>query len=217
MKILAWIWVVFAGLVTIGALTDRLFAGAAMFIVSALIAMPVPALQQYRDKLGITEKRRAWAIPLSAVVAMITLGGTIPDTPERRAERLKAEQARAVEDAAAAKRAAEEKAAEDKRIAAEKAAAEAKEAEERKSGFHCLSAWDGSHRGIVDALKDDLRDPDSFQHVETRITPTDAKGNHMLMMRYRARNGFGGMNIGRLAAVVKDSDCSFEIVANDSN
>ncbi len=89
-------------------------------------------------------------------------------------------------------------------------------AEKRKAGFHCLSAWDGSHRELVRALKLTLRDPDSFEHIETKITPVNDKGEHGLMMNYRARNGFGGMNVGSLLASVKNSDCSFEIIANES-
>ena len=92
-----------------------------------------------------------------------------------------------------------------------------KAAADRKAGFHCLSAWDGSHRELVRALKQSLRDPDSFEHIETRISPVNAKGYHTLAMQYRARNGFGGMNIGRLIATVKNSDCSFEIVSNGSS
>lgn len=217
MKILAWIWTVFAIFVGVAALTDRLFAPALIFLMSALIAAPVAALAPLRERVGLSGNFRRWAIVISGFSAMITLGASVPDSPERRAEREKTRQIRASEDAAATKLANEAKAAEDKRIADEKAAAFAKAAEERKSGFHCLSSWDGSHRGVVDTLKESLRDPDSFQHVETRITPTDSKGNHTLLMKYRARNGFGGMNIGQLAAIVKDADCSFEIVANDSN
>lgn len=89
-----------------------------------------------------------------------------------------------------------------------------KEQERRKAGFHCLSAWDGSHRELVRTLKDTLRDPDSFEHIETKITPVNDKGMHVLMMRYRARNGFGGMNLGSLMATVNNSDCSFEVVSN---
>lgn len=89
-------------------------------------------------------------------------------------------------------------------------------AEKRKAGFHCLSSWDGSHRDLVRALKLTLRDPDSFEHIETKITPVNDKGEHGLMMNYRARNGFGGMNVGSLLASVKNSDCSFEIIANES-
>ena len=217
MKILAWAWVTLTTLIAIAALSDGYFIPALIFLQSALIAAPIEALTSIRQRFGLVGKFRLIAIFVSGFAAMIALGAAIPDTPERRAERAKLERVQAAEEAAAVKRNQDAKDAEKSRIAAKEALAKAKAAEERKSGFHCLSSWDGSHRGIVDALKESLRDPDSFQHVETRITPTDAKGNHMLLMKYRARNGFGGMNIGQLAAIVKDADCSFEIVANDSN
>lgn len=144
-----------------------------------------------------------------AVIALGMIGRAIdPEGAKRRDAELEAQRkARDAEDEAKAKAV----------VAAEqRKAAEAREAEEakRRTGFHCLSAWDGSHRELVDALKTTLREPDSFEHIETRITPVDDNGNHVLMMNYRARNGFGGMNIGRLAAKVKNSDCSFEVLAN---
>lgn len=101
----------------------------------------------------------------------------------------------------------------------EKAAAAAREAaeraEQRKAGFHCLSDWDGSHRGVVTYVKERLRDPDSFQHVETRITPVDASGAHRLIMQYRANNGFGGKTLGTAVATIKSANCSATITAVD--
>lgn len=89
----------------------------------------------------------------------------------------------------------------------------AAEAENHRLGFHCLSSWDGSITAFRDAVRDTMRDPDSFEHIETRITPVNETGHHIVFMDYRARNGFGGMNVGRAAATVRGSDCSFEIVA----
>ncbi len=97
--------------------------------------------------------------------------------------------------------------------AAKIAAEETAKAEERRKGFHCLSGWDGSHAELARSVKGALRDPASFEHVETRISPADAAGLHSLIMTYRARNGFGGMNIERAAARVRSDDCSVEIVA----
>lgn len=82
-----------------------------------------------------------------------------------------------------------------------------------RGGFDCLSKWDGSHRKLVDELKRSLRDPDSFKHIETRLAPTKVGGKFLLFMDYRARNGFGGMAVGQLAAIM-EKDCSYEIVAN---
>ena len=86
--------------------------------------------------------------------------------------------------------------------------------ENRRNGFHCLSEWNGSHRGVVDWLKDNLRDPDSYEHIETRITPVNTAGEHTLLMQYRARNGFGGMNVGNLTATVQNKTCQATIIAN---
>lgn len=93
------------------------------------------------------------------------------------------------------------------------AAASAKEqAENRHKGFHCLSPWDGSQEGVVEQTKARLRDPDSFQHVETRITPANEAGMHQLIMKFRSRNGFGGMVEGRTIAKVATDGCRAYIV-----
>ena len=47
----------------------------------------------------------------------------------------------------------------------------------------------------------------SFDHVEARITPTDADGMQRVRMTYRTRSGFGGMNVERARAVIRNSDC----------
>lgn len=90
---------------------------------------------------------------------------------------------------------------------AQLAAEAAQAAENRERGFHCLSTWDGSHRGLALAIKEQLRDPGSFEHVSTRITPRDKDGNHVAIMEYRARNGFGGMNVAAASAMIRNSDC----------
>lgn len=84
-------------------------------------------------------------------------------------------------------------------------------AEDRQKGFHCLSAWDGSHREVVRRVERRLRDPDSFEHIETKITPNQ-NGKHRLIMEYRARNGFGGMTVGTAVATIANSDCSVSSV-----
>lgn len=99
---------------------------------------------------------------------------------------------------------------------AEKATDLAKVESEKISGFHCLSQWDGSHRELISNLKTTLRDPDSFEHIDTKITPVDAKGFHLLTMRYRSKNGFGGMAIGTVIAQIKKDNCSFEMIMSTS-
>lgn len=80
--------------------------------------------------------------------------------------------------------------------------------EEKRKGLHCLSSWDGSHRGFATFVRDRLREPSSFDHVETRITPIDEDGEHRLVMTYRAKNGFGGTNVERAIGLIANEDCS---------
>ena len=83
----------------------------------------------------------------------------------------------------------------------------AETAEDKRKGFHCLSDWDGSHRGFASQVKRMMRDPDSFEIVETRVTPISADGTHTIFMQYRAKNGFGGMNVSNALGTFRNSDC----------
>jgi len=125
-------------------------------------------------------------------------------TPEEQAQR-KEEQAQRKEEQA---KLAIQREAKDKEEAVLRVK---KNAERRKKGFHCLSDWDGSHRRVKTFIEGRLRDPDSFEHVETKITPMDADGNHTLFMTYRAKNGFGGVNVETAIATVKNSNCAATI------
>ncbi len=105
---------------------------------------------------------------------------------------------------------------EDKREAKEEAKAAAiKKVEDKRRGFHCLSTWDGSHREVANHIKKQLRDPDSFEHIETRIGPKDEDGKHLLYMKYRAINGFGGKTVGGATASVANSGCSATIITSE--
>ena len=83
---------------------------------------------------------------------------------------------------------------------------ETAKADEKRKGFHCLSPWDGSDRDVVRLVKKDLRDPDSFEHDETRISPEN-QGKHLLVMIYHAKNGFGGYNKAAVTAILDHETC----------
>lgn len=100
-------------------------------------------------------------------------------------------------------------------VESQKAAEQAKKkAADKKAGFHCLSGWDGSHSGVVRQVKELLRDPNSFEHVSTKITPVNDTGAHTLFMTYRAKNGFGGMTGGVATATVRNAGCDATILTN---
>ncbi len=63
-----------------------------------------------------------------------------------------------------------------------------------------FSPWDGAHRNLESLLKQGLNDPDSYQHIET--TYADADDHLVVKLRYRAKNGFGGMVQGFVLAKV---------------
>lgn len=91
----------------------------------------------------------------------------------------------------------------------------AEDAEKTQKGFHCLSEWNGSNQSTVRQVEGMMRNPDSFEHVETRITPLDeATGEHGLWMTYRAQNGFGGMNVERMYARVNTATCESKLYPN---
>lgn len=120
-------------------------------------------------------------------------------TPEERAER--------------AERLEEQRRAREERAAEELAARQAEEAENKRKGFHCLSSWNGMHRGVERVVKENLRDPSSFEHIETRITPVNQDGKHRLMMSYRAANAFGGKTVGNAIAIVDNSSCEATVTS----
>jgi len=81
-------------------------------------------------------------------------------------------------------------------------------AKETAAGFHCLSKWDGSHDEVVRLVKQNLRDPSSFELIQTRVTPVNSDRRHGLRMEYRARNGFGGMTVETATATYRNDNCS---------
>jgi hypothetical protein len=71
-----------------------------------------------------------------------------------------------------------------------------------------LSAWDGTYSALINAVKENLRDPGSFEHVETRISEIGEDGRQEVIMRYRAKNGFGGMNVQYAKGVLFSLNCA---------
>ena len=80
-------------------------------------------------------------------------------------------------------------------------------AADKNKGFHCLSDWDGSHSTLKSSVKSVLRNPSSFEHIETRIGPVNENGQHFVSMRYSAENGLGGTNVELATATISNSSC----------
>lgn len=64
-----------------------------------------------------------------------------------------------------------------------------------------FSVWDGSCRMLVESVKEDMKNPKSFEHVETKMfdltKPNDPNGKIreaiLVIMEYRGTNSFGGI------------------------
>lgn len=67
------------------------------------------------------------------------------------------------------------------------------------SGF---SEWDGSHNNLVQFVKQNMNDPQSFEHVSTGYS--DIGGDTLLIkMNYRGKNAFGAKMLTQITALVK--------------
>ena len=79
---------------------------------------------------------------------------------------------------------------------------------------NCLSPWDGSHRDLTRRVKGQLVDPDSFEHISTRVSPVSA-GIHTWRMTFRAKNGFGGMVVNAATGYYQNEGCRGTLVSID--
>ena len=65
---------------------------------------------------------------------------------------------------------------------------------------HLFSAWDGSCRPLVAVVKANLKDPGSFEHIQTGFYRVNDVVH--VTMTYRARNSFNGYAKGKVTADV---------------
>jgi len=88
----------------------------------------------------------------------------------------------------------------------EEAIKQNKELEERKANFEkeCFTGLDGYNLSLVRLVKENLHDPDSFEHVETRFKLMDDCA--IVVMKYRAKNGFNAIRLEEITAKI-NFDC----------
>lgn len=73
-----------------------------------------------------------------------------------------------------------------------------------------FSSWDGSHRGLTKLIKDNMNDPDSYEHIETRFKD---EGDYIFVItKFRGNNAFGGKVINSVSAKVDFNGNVIEIV-----
>ena len=63
-------------------------------------------------------------------------------------------------------------------------------------GLDFLNPIGTFHTTCVRRLGDRMKNPNSFEHSETRVQPVDSDGRKCMLVKYSAENGFGGMSVG---------------------
>ncbi|MCK4843318.1 MAG: hypothetical protein KAT04_15775 [Methylococcales bacterium] len=60
-----------------------------------------------------------------------------------------------------------------------------------------FSSWNGEHRNLTKYIKYNMKDPGSYEHVETRFST----GSDLIVItRYRGKNSFGAYNVDTVKA-----------------
>lgn len=73
-----------------------------------------------------------------------------------------------------------------------------------------FSSWDGSHPKLTELIKSAMKNPDSYEHVETRFADKD---DHILVIaKYRGTNSFGAVVTSTTMAKVNFSGDVIEIL-----
>ena len=79
-------------------------------------------------------------------------------------------------------------------------------AKNAKGSSWCAETKLGTNEAfLIHKLKQNLRNPDSFQKVSSGIS--NMSDEHVIALEYRAENGFGGMNVGHAYLTIDNSTC----------
>ena len=76
-----------------------------------------------------------------------------------------------------------------------------------------FSAWDGSLPSFKDYIKENLQNPDSFEHVETKFR--DDGDGLTVIMKYRGENGFGAIRTQTAIAKVDYDGNILSLISNE--
>lgn len=155
---------------------------------------PKPAYMERDFWLGL-------AILVTFVSGVYYAGGAVHAALQRTPEEIAAYEAKkARTEKEAAKKAAEE--------AKREQEIKVRDAQDKRRKYidrTCMVDTNDTSYYLGLEIKAKLRDPASYEPI--RATWIDQGDKVAVIQDYRARNGFGGMNVGRVAAVLNYSDC----------
>lgn len=78
-----------------------------------------------------------------------------------------------------------------------------------------FSGWDGSHKALVELVKENMNDPKSFQHAKTTYTIDTEQKSINIHMKYRGKNGFGGLILTSVTAVATYKDNLLKVIETE--
>jgi hypothetical protein len=73
-----------------------------------------------------------------------------------------------------------------------------------------FSTWDGSHIKLTKYIKENMNDPDSFEHIDTKYFIQ--KNSIVIIERFRGKNVYGGLVANMIEAKVDMDGNIIEIV-----
>jgi len=77
-----------------------------------------------------------------------------------------------------------------------------------------FSAWDGSHRGLTQLIKESMNDPDSYEHVEPVYWD---HGDYLTVkITFRGKNAFGGVVTNQIVANVDLQGNVIEVLSRNN-
>jgi hypothetical protein len=86
---------------------------------------------------------------------------------------------------------------------------------ETDNQFKCSSGWDGSlikAKNYQSAFKykidNMLADPRSYEHIETRLTKVKDTGEQGFIVKFRAKNKFGGYVVSEAIGTIDNQTCN---------
>ncbi|WP_146680379.1 zinc ribbon domain-containing protein [Oceanococcus atlanticus] len=85
---------------------------------------------------------------------------------------------------------------------------------ERQKTIHAMfSQWDGSYPPLVKHVKSNMKDPSSYDHIETRFSD---RGDHVyVVMRFRGKNSFGALIPNTVSAKINLDANTFSVLSWD--
>ena len=79
---------------------------------------------------------------------------------------------------------------------------------EQFHGRHCVSSWDGTAWRVNDVIQENLLVPDSFTHIETKISVRNSQNQHRVEVAFQAQSAIGLMIYQKAEALISSENCN---------